>query len=270
MELLRPYSSGFLEQHNCGVYDRVSLNDERALLTSSSTRKIIAVSKLVKSQIENFYPVNQEHIAVVPNGVNLAVFERLRKQTNRTELRSKVGCSRDDFLLLFVGNEFGRKGLRVVLQSLRALDDRRVRLLVVGNGDRARYSRLALDLGVVDNVHFVGSVPGPEDLYFAADAFVLPSIYEPFGIVVLEAMAAGVPVITSRLCGATEEMRHRQHVFHLADPTSIEELTEAIRVLMRDETLRKTLIDEGSEKVRDYSWDNVAHEMLSVYNEIRY
>jgi UDP-glucose:(heptosyl)LPS alpha-1,3-glucosyltransferase len=268
LELLASRKSEFLERHNCGLYDRVSLSDEKALLTSRSTRRIIAVSQLVRSQIENFYGVRQEHIAVVPNGVDITMFDQLRSKVDRPALRSSVGCSQDDFLVLFVGNEFGRKGLRVVIRSVRALSDRRVRLLVVGAGDRERYSQFAVELGVGGNVLFLGGVPGPEDLYCAADAFVLPSLYEPFGIVVLEAMAAGVPVITSKMCGATERMNHNQ-VLHLEDPTSVDEVTAALRLLKRDEHLRRTLIEEGGKAVREFAWNRIAQKVLNVYHEVK-
>ncbi|HCV42347.1 MAG TPA: hypothetical protein DGH68_02600 [Bacteroidetes bacterium] len=268
MELLDPFRNEFLERRGFGLYDRVSLYDEKALLTSRSTKRIIAVSKLVKTQVENFYGVNPARVAVVPNGVNISLFEQLRNQIDRPRLRSSVGCSPDDFVVLFVGNEFGRKGLRVVLQSLRALNDRHVRLLVVGRGDRERYSRCAVDLGIADNVLFMGSVSAPETLYFAADAFVFPSLYEPFGIVVLEAMAAGVPVITTRSCGAVETMIHGEHGLYLENPCDIDDLSQQILRVVSDEELRARLAANGKQEARKYDWTSIAFWILNIYREI--
>jgi UDP-glucose:(heptosyl)LPS alpha-1,3-glucosyltransferase len=269
LELVGTKQSRVVERRSLGVYDRVSLADEQVLLTSQSTRRIVAVSQLVKSQIEQYYGVDGRNISVIPNGVNIRLFEGLRDRTCRSDVRSSVGFTQDHFVLLFVGNEFGRKGLGVLLRAMSALGDQRVRLLVVGGGDQKRYAKLAGHLGVAQRVRFLGSVSAPESLYLAADSFVLPSLYEPFGIVILEAMAAGVPVITSKLCGATEEMQHRRHVLHLEDPTSVEELSEAIRLLIRDESVRKMLADAGREKAKEYSWERIAQEMLGVYNWVR-
>ncbi|MBM2841786.1 MAG: hypothetical protein HW412_2314 [Bacteroidetes bacterium] len=269
MKLLSPLRSQLLERGNVGLYDRISLADERSLLTSPRTRRIIAVSRLVKSQVEEEYHVDPQLISVVPNGVNYKLLQELPDNKKRMEVRSRLGLSQSDFVLLFVGNEFGRKGLGVLLNAMKALRDKSLRLLVIGGGDQNAYARRASELGIADRVSFLGSVSNPETMYIAADAFVLPALYEPFGIVILEAMGAGVPVITSKSCGATEGMQHRRHVLHLDDLTSPEKLAEAIRMLRRDEVLRRTLIAAGVEKAKEFSWDRIARMMLAVYDEAR-
>ncbi len=269
MELLRSKSDQFLESRGLGLYDRVSLIDERVLLTVPTTKRIMAVSQLVKSQIETFYKVAPEKVTVVPNGVDYTLFKALRTRVDRSGQRMSLGFSPDDFVLLFVGNEFGRKGLKTLLQSLAALNDRKLRLLVVGGGDRQAYERRTAELGIMDNVSFMGNIPAPETMYLVADAFVIPSLYEPFGIVILEAMAAGVPVITSKSCGASEGMTDREHLLLLENPASVEELTEAIGLLSRDETMRRKLIAAGVEKAKEFSWDRIARKVLSVYEDVR-
>jgi UDP-glucose:(heptosyl)LPS alpha-1,3-glucosyltransferase len=269
MDVLRSRANQFLERPSIGFYDRVSLNDERILLTSPVTQRVIAVSELVKSQIEELYNVNPEDIAVVPNGVNFSLFEMLRTQVDRPSKRKSLGFSPDDFVLLFVGNEFGRKGLKALLQSLVALDDRNVQLLVVGSGNQQSYRRFATELGIATGVHFAGNIPSPEAMYLVADAFVLPSLYEPFGLVVLEAMAAGVPVITSKATGAVEGMLNRRHALLLEYPASVEELLEAVRLLKGDESLRKHLIASGFEKAKEFTWGKVAQRTLGIYDDVQ-
>jgi glycosyltransferase involved in cell wall biosynthesis len=102
----------------------------------------------------------------------------------------------------------------------------------------------------------------------AADLFVLPAIYEPFGIVVLEAMAAGVPAVVSRSCGAAEGMRHRHDLVLLEENGSVEELVEAIREVRQDESLRRTMSEAGKIKAREFSWDLIATKMLGIYSEV--
>jgi UDP-glucose:(heptosyl)LPS alpha-1,3-glucosyltransferase len=269
MELLRAHQAQILERQVWGVYDHVSLSDERALLTLPFTRQIIAVSQMVKLQIVRTYGIDGERIAVVPNGVRLESFEMRRTNLNRPELRAALGLSHDDYALLFVGNEYGRKGLKVFIQSLSILRDRSLRILVVGGGDREQYQGLAAELGVEDQVKFLGSITSPEDMYFAADLLVHPSLYEPFGIVVIEAMAAGLPVIASATCGATEGMQHRKHVLLLEDPTSLAELSGAIQLLREDHVLRQTLIAGGMEKSKEYSWGRIAETILALYQGVR-
>jgi len=268
MELLRTKRRQFVERRGLGFYDRVSLADELALFTSPSTRRIIAVSRLVQSQIEEQYQVDPKKISIVPNGVDCDLFDRLRNEVDRTAIRSSFGLIEDQFVLLFVGNEFGRKGLHVLLRGIKSLNDKRVFLLVVGDGDRKSYERLAGELGISEQVGFTGSIPNPERLYFAADAFVLPTLYEPFGLVVVEAMAAGIPVITSKGCGATEGMEHQKEVYHLDDPTSLEEMTEAMRSLATSASLRQAIASKGREKAKQFAWDRVAAKVLDVYGEV--
>ncbi len=250
---------------NLGLYDRVSLADEARLVTADSTRWIVAVSELVKSQIQEYYQVDGSRIVVIPNGVDTGLFQKLRKEVDKTQVRSTLHIPNGKFVLLFVGNEFGRKGLRTVLQSLRAINDTDMYLLVVGEGDIKAYSALAAKLGIGQQVSFLGSVPSPETIYQAADVFVLPSFYEPFGIVILEAMAAGVPVIASRDCGAVGTMRNREDLLLLDDPSSAEELSKQIRTLRSDDNLRATLMKAGTNRAREFSWHDISGRMVDVY-----
>ena len=266
LQLLR--DTKYKERLTTGFYDSVSLGDERALLTSHTTRRVVAVSQLVSRQIQEYYDVDPGMISIVPNGVDQKFFERLASDNVRPRIRKEFGLREDDFVLLFVGNEFSRKGLDVLISVLRGLANKHVHLLVAGGGNRAGYARLAADAGVAGQVKFVGSSSNPEPIYMAADMFVLPAIYEPFGIVVLEAMAAGVPVVVSRVCGAAEGMLHRHDLFLLEDHGSVEELVEAIRQVRQDETLRRTMSEAGRIKAKEFSWDLIATKMLGVYSEV--
>lgn len=266
--LLRCYRNQVLERGGFGFYDWVSLGDERALLNAPSTRAIIAVSQLVRSQIEEVYRIDPRKISVIPNGVDYSVFNELRTRDDRLDLQRTLGFPPDSFNLLFVGNEFGRKGLTAVLRAISLLRDKELRLVVVGAGQRRTYEVLAAELRVSESVTFTGSVPNPERFYVAADTLILPSLYEPFGMVVIEAMAAGLPVITSKACGATEGMVHGNHIYQVDDPASAEEVAEAIATLKANTLLRQNIAAGGLEKAKEFAWESVAQRILTVYKEI--
>jgi glycosyltransferase involved in cell wall biosynthesis len=123
-------------------------------------------------------------------------------------------------------------------------------------------------LGIADSVLFMGSVSKPEALYFAADALVFPSLYEPFGIVVLEAMAAGLPVITSRFCGAVEGMMHEEHGLYLDDPSDINNLCQQMQRLVSDKGLRARLAANGKQEAGKFDWSSIAPQILNIYREV--
>lgn len=269
MEIRKQHQTRLPWRRNLGIFDRMTLQDERFLVRSHHTKRIIAVSQLVKEQFIQFYNINPERIVVIPNGVDVEKFKQLRAKVNRESLRNQYGIPRDGFLLLFVGNEFDRKGLDVLIRSLAVFKRDDVQLLIIGADDPTPYASLAASLGISNKVIFGGRVRGPEALFLAADVFVFPTVYEPFGMVLVEAMAAGVPVIATRHAGALEGCTHEHHGLFLADPLSVEELSYSIQRLIGDEQLRHKLSETGIDFAQQLSWNKVASRTLQVYREIR-
>jgi UDP-glucose:(heptosyl)LPS alpha-1,3-glucosyltransferase len=260
--------NGRIWRRNLGFFDHVALADERFLFCSSHTQRIIAVSALVRNQIVSYYGVEPERIAVIPNGVDVHRFTQLQRTVEGEAIRRTLGVGAGECLLLFVGNEFDRKGLQYIIESIAALRRSDLRLLVVGADDRRPYRELARRLHVEDKILFAGKVNGPEEYFFAADIFVLPTLYEPFGLVILEAMAAGVPVITAKDAGAVEGLRHGVHGLYLDDPRSVDELSQTIQQLTDDEELRRQMSSVNLAAVRNYSWERIAEKTLDVYRQI--
>jgi UDP-glucose:(heptosyl)LPS alpha-1,3-glucosyltransferase len=250
---------------NAGLFDRIAVQDEKALFRSSDTRRIIAVSRLVKHQICEYYKVDEEKIVVIPNGVDLERFAGLRNAEKPQALRYKMGLHEDERVLLFVGNEFARKGLHVVIKAMSRLRGYPMRLVVLGGDDPAPFVRLASRFGLASKIEFRGSVSGPEEYFCIADAFVFPTYYEPFGLVIIEAMAAGVPVITSKYAGAVEGMHHGVDGLFLDNPASEEELAATLQQLLDNPGLSDTLTRNATNRVRAFSWDLIAEKTLDVY-----
>lgn len=169
----------------------------------SDTKLIIANSKMVRDQIRKHYAVPEERIAVVYNGVDLVRFTPENRKW-RGEVRRGLGISDASRLLLFVGSGFERKGLGTLVKALSFLKGEDIRTVVIGKGDEGRYRMLAGRCGIPDGIIFLGARHDIEKFYAAADLFVLPTLYDPFSNATLEAMASGLPVITTENNGVAE------------------------------------------------------------------
>ncbi len=266
MEAKANFGRGRLQRNGLGLFDAVSLHDERVLMTAPSPSCVIAVSRLVRDELIRYYGISESIIKVIPDGI-YSIPGR-SSEDDRKAIRSMAGAGERDFLLLFIGNEFDRKGLQTVIEAMALLMDRRVRLLVAGDDDGTPYEREAGRLGVREQIHFLGKIDGVERLYEAADAFVLPTYYEPFGMVIIEAMAAGIPVITSADAGAVEDLEHATHGLFVQDPLSAEELAVQVRRLKDDGELCRRLGAAGREASKRFSWERVARETLDVYSDV--
>jgi UDP-glucose:(heptosyl)LPS alpha-1,3-glucosyltransferase len=133
-------------------------------------------------------------------------------------------------VILFIGSGFERKGLATLIRALGILadKDRSIRLLVIGRGDISKYAAIAQGAGVADNVIFAGPVKGATEYYAAGDIFALPSVYEPFSNACLEAMAAGLPVVTTSRNGVSEIIDDGLNGGVCLDPLNPEELAEKL------------------------------------------
>jgi UDP-glucose:(heptosyl)LPS alpha-1,3-glucosyltransferase len=167
------------------------------------TPAIVAIARRGAEEIARHYAVPAARLSVVYNGVDLERFHPRLRERHRDRARAEAGVPGDAFTTLFAGSGFQRKGLDTALRALARLGDARAHLLVLGRGDEGPYRRLAADLGVAGRVAWLGARPDIERWYGAADALALPTRYEPFGNVHLEALARrrGRPPSRSRSPG---------------------------------------------------------------------
>lgn len=233
---------------------REILRLEEALLRQRGARRVIANSKMVKDEIARFYDYPLERIEVVRNGVPLAAF-RSSSSEERTPSRQRLGLATDDVAVLFVGSGWERKGLATAAAAVAACDDRRLRLLVAGHGAEAKYRSKA--------VQFLGAVPELPPIYRAADIFLLPTSYDPFSNACLEALAAGLPVVTTSANGFSEIIRDAINGSIIADPRDVEATRDALRFWLgpgRRETARSA----NSELARDFDISRNVDETLRI------
>ncbi len=202
------------------------LNMERRLF--SGTPCIIANSNMVKANIIKHYAVPAEKIHLLYNGVNLDRFTPENRVKWRKHIRNNLALRQDADLVLFVGSGFRRKGLQVLLEAVPLIKDKKIQVLVIGKGPVHKFKALAARCGIADRIIFMGAQKEIEKYYSAADLFVLPTLYDPFSNATLEAMASGIPVITTRNKGAAELIENGKEGFIVNDMFDAQELATHI------------------------------------------
>ncbi len=207
---------------------RLLLSLERELLkTEGGCRAIVAISRLDARLLRELYGIGDERIHVIYNGVDLELFSPGSTEDS-TAVRRSLGIGTQETIYLFAGMDFRRKGLETAIRSMAGLNHP-CRLLVAGSGKERGYRSLAASLGVADKVLFLGRVADMPPLYRAADILVLPTTYDPFGNVHLEALACGLPVITTKQAGGAEVVSHGRTGYIMQDAGSPEELSGLLK-----------------------------------------
>ena len=184
------------------LFHRIVLWLERRVF--AATPHVVAISRRGAAEIADLYGVPGERLSVVYNGVDLERFHPKNRDAERRAARAEAGVAADAWTLLFVGSGFERKGLGTVVEALALCSDRTSRLIVVGRGATQAFREQAARVGVDGRIVWLGPRRDVERWYAAADVAVLPSRYEPFGNVHLEALASGVPVVASAVAGGAE------------------------------------------------------------------
>ena len=260
------------------IKTRARIGELEATPRSATERQVAAaVDRIVVSTahergaLQQLYDVSEAKVRVVPGGVDLEVFQ----PGDQRVARDSVGVN-GDHTLLYVGRLDPIKGLDVLMYSVAAVEaSREVRLLVVGGGgddhaqEQRRLEQLADDLDIGDRVDFLGSLPHEmlPQYYRAADVCVVPSYYESFGLVALEAMACGTPVVASRVPGLQTIVRDNSSGYlvpwHCPDA-----FADRLEVLLANDLLRESMGREARSAATHMSWDGTANGVAQVYEEL--
>ena len=241
------------------------LSIEKRIFAEGNCRVVIANSERGKREIMHHYGVPSEKIRVIYNPVDPSLYMIDNDDESRIQLRESLFIPLTDTVLIFVGSGFRRKGLRATMEALSQLDPT-IRLLVVGKDRLRPYRTLARKLDIEERVHFVGPVVHPEQYYNASDLFVFPTIYEPFSNVCLEAMASGLPIVTSRINGASEAITEGRNGFIVEDPVDSQEI--AAKILQGLALSRSSLRGYNSELLTAFSWKEHMKKVFHIYDEI--
>ena len=236
--------------------------------TAHNATLIVTISNYSLEKIQKHYHIRKSKVRIVPNGVDVEKF----KPTGNSENRRKFGLG-DEPVVLFVGSLIPRKGLPFLVEAAKKIvkQQANTKFLIVGDGPLKNQLANSLKaVNLLSNFSFLGNLKDEvlSDVYSCADVFVLPSIQEGQGIVLLEAQAAGKPVVAFDLGGVNEAVRNRETGL-LVERGSIDGLANALLTLLGDRALREKLGDNGRRFVSEnFTWDICAQRMLNVYREV--
>jgi UDP-glucose:(heptosyl)LPS alpha-1,3-glucosyltransferase len=242
---------------------QVLLRLERDYFASHRPRLVLCPSPRETEDLGRIYGVPRDIMRIVPNGYDGSLFSAERRDELRDEMRSAIGASPGDIVVLMVANEWHRKGLGVVIKAVAGLRDPRVRIDLVGRRDPADYRPIAARLGLADRLHWHGASSDAGRFFAAADVFVLPTAYEPFGIVIVEAMAMGLPAVVSKLAGAAPAIDHGTSGLLLDDPRDAGELSANLKLLL-DPVRRADMGAAAAAAAEGYEWGRVLTRLDSL------
>lgn len=248
-------------------YHRYKLAEEARLYASPRLRAVICNSQMVADELVREYGVDPARLRVIYNGVDSDHFRPDALLGETAQIRPKLGIPASAPVFLFVGSGFERKNLGSAIAALAQLPQRDAQLIAIGQDKHAhRYRALARQLGVGARVHLVGRQQDVRPWYGAADALVLPTLYDPFANVVLEAMASGLPVVTSFKCGAVDLIRSGGNGL-LCDALDITALAGHLETLCHRKT-RDRIGAAGRETVRPLTLTHMADQLMALYREL--
>jgi UDP-glucose:(heptosyl)LPS alpha-1,3-glucosyltransferase len=203
---------------------------ERELLNSGNPPLVFCLSNLIKGVVKRHYPsLSDSRLVSLFNGVDLHRFDPQANPGARQTIRDRFKLAEDALVGLILAQDFERKGLQQAIEAVSLVKNPKLFLLVGGKPDPSKYQKLAASLGMSKQIIFAGPVSNPVDFYQTADFFVLPTHFDPCSLVVLEALAMGLPVISTVKNGACEVMQDGVHGRVLTDPRDVQALARAIQ-----------------------------------------
>jgi UDP-glucose:(heptosyl)LPS alpha-1,3-glucosyltransferase len=254
------------------LFDRSIMWVERHTIMNGQASRFFPVSSIAIEAFRREYATLPGEWQALAPGVDVTRFSTADRTACRKEIRERYGIGTADILLLFVGMNFEVKGLDAIIVALAkaraAQPEAIIRLLVVGRGDESKYSKIAQSLGIAEAVTFAGTqIGGLERYYRAADIFIMLSKFDTFGMVVLEAMAAGLPVIVSSNVGAKDLVDDGINGFVLPYHQDSDDAADRIvRLLNTEQREAMGLAAEHSATVHD--WEHLAESIRHIYEDI--
>lgn len=227
---------------------------ENRIFQKGNYKKIITNSNLCKNQILHHYNVSPEDIEVIYNGVDKSRFNVKARDLYKKEIRNLLSIPIGGKVILFMSNNWKRKGLAELLKAFSGLKDGNVWLIIAGRGNQKDYDSLVKNMGIDGKIKFCNPTKEPEKFYGASDIFVLPTYYDPCANVCLEAMSCGLPVITTRTNGASELIREGINGFIIDEPEDVQGLMHSLEKALKIEpeeiqdTMNDLTIENNVEK----------------------
>ena len=258
-----------VRRKHISLFDRVTCHVEKRLINDSRCKKFLPVSSLAGKKFLQEYKIKPEKIQVIHPGVDLERFQRLDRDHCRKGIRKQFKINPSDIVILFVSMNFEIKGLDCVMTAVgkakTSYPYQNIKLLIVGKGDYKKYKTLAQKIGIKKNVIFTGVKKGNiEKIYLASDIFMMLSIFDTFGMTVLEAMAASLPVIISNKVGAKDLVSEGVNGFVIEDTNNADIICARIGSMLNSKT-RVTMAQKAYNTALNNSWDAVTKRMGDIY-----
>jgi len=257
-----------------GLFDRVTAHIEKRLVQNPACQRFLAVSSLVKEKfLQEYHDIHPNKVQVIHPGVDIQRFQRLNRDSCREEIRKHFGIGSQETVILFVSMNFELKGLDLLMMAVAKFISlypaKKIKLLIVGKGDVKKFQKFANNLGIGDHVLFAGVVPQEklDGIYLASDIFSLLSKFDTFGIAVLEAMGAFLPVIISNRVGAKDVIKEGRNGFIIENTAQAEEIANRIHLLTQEE-IRQKLGEESFLIASQHTWEVAAEKVKEIYGEL--
>lgn len=245
---------------------------ERRQYDAARGARVVAVSQLVAGHLEHFRGVSGDRVRVIPNAIDAGRLEVVDAAAERARFRARLGLGDRDLIGLFVGHNPRLKGLPALFRAMGRWnkdrpEGRPIHLAVCGGGDLAPFERLSARLGLSGRVHLLGFQDDIRPCFHGSDFFLHPTYYDPCSLVVFEALACGLPVVTTRSNGAGEIMESGVHGFVLSRPDAKAEWSNAFEALA-DETYRSTMSAAARRLGREQSFDRHLAALIELFREV--
>lgn len=243
------------------MFKKLYLIWEKYIIRNSA--KLIAISNTIKDELLEL-GARLEQIEVMPNTVNLENYHRVSPKIIK-QLRARFTTNSNTKLIFAIGRLLPRKGFQDLIKAMSLLKNKNIKLLIAGEGEyRRTLEQLAESLKMTNRVIFLGKIPRNKvkNFYSSADVTVIPSIHEPFGLVVLEAMACGSPLVCTKVCDFPL-IAGRAAVY--AQPQNPKDLAKKIQYVLDHPEKAKEMTEYGLKKVKDYTWEPYIEKLEKLY-----
>lgn len=232
-------------------------------------RTFLTHSKMARDDIVREHGTNPDRILTICHGIDTDRFHPDRLDDKRAPMRERLGYGPEDFVLLFTGGSWKRKGLPHVLKALKGVDQPRTKLLVVGETKYRRAKRFARRLGISKRVRFQGYVDHIEKYYALSDALCFPSRHDQAGLVVLEALASGLPVITTRTTGMHELIENGENGFVIETADDEETLARRMKQLSNAPGSRyESMCEHAARTGRQYPFERHLSRFVQLVDDL--
>ena len=261
------------KKRHLSLFDRATARVEERMVAGGECRYFLAVSRLTRDIFLREYPLDPERVPVIPPGLDSDAVTGRGNEAERLALRRRYGISASTPLIIFAAMNFYIKGLEDLLKGLGRLrsqhPEQAFHLLAVGGDNRRPYLQAAARAGIGDRITFTGAVSREElaAIYAAGDLYAMLSKFDTFGMVVLEAMAKGLPAVISGTVGARDLIQNGVNGYVIETPRDADMVAEVLFQSLRSER-HPLLSNAAMATAREYSWEKTAGKVAAIYESI--